>query len=87
MPEVSCEPYVVFKNSLSEAEANFEWASEDLSPGEALYLVEVELERGKLSEEVVKQGLQDDWKGHVITRHRSFSNFFTDESEEECEDN
>lgn len=85
MPEVDCEPYVVFRNSLEEAEENFDWASEDLSPGEAMFLVKVDLERGKLSEEVVKAGLQNDWKEHVVTVHKSISNFFTDEAEQEEE--
>lgn len=83
MPDVDYTPYVVFKNTLQEAQDNFSWVSENLQPGEALMLVSVDLERGKLVEDIVKQGINNDWDGYNAVIHDSISHFFSDEEWEE----
>lgn len=86
MVKMNHSPYVVFKNSLEEAEQNFSWACEDLNPGEAMFLVKVDIERGKLTEEIIKEGMENDWKNHKVTIHKERSNFITDEIDESWED-
>lgn len=83
LPDMEHSPYLVFKDTLEEARDNFSWVSESLQPGEELSLISIDLDRGKLTEQAIKDGVKNNWQDHNVTVHDFISSFFSDEEWED----
>lgn len=75
--------YVVVADTEEEAKESFDTAVEDLKLGEGFYLVEVDMPRGKLTEDVIEQGIQSEWAHVPAEILYAVDNYFSDEATED----
>lgn len=77
--------YIVVADTEQEAKRSFDEAIEDLQLGEGFYLARVDLDRGRLTDEVILEGVQSDWANHPAEIFYAVDNYYSDEVSEDWE--